>query len=139
MTSSIGATIAGIFLSFAMAGAQAAPTPLSLKKIDTTVGTGSQAVTGSTVTLHYTGWLLAPKQKEQHGPQFDSSRAGKPFTFKLGTGAVIKGWDEGIRGMRAGGKRTLIVPADMAFGKKGMGSVPPTANLIFDIDLISVK
>jgi FKBP-type peptidyl-prolyl cis-trans isomerase FkpA len=131
--------VAGIFLTFAMAGAQSAPTPLALTKTDTKVGSGSQAVTGSTVTVHYTGWLLAPKQKLQHGPQFDTSRDGKPFTFKLGEGAVVKGWDEGIRGMRAGGKRTLIVPAAMGFGKKGLGAVPPTANLIFDIDLISVK
>lgn len=137
MTSRVSAVFAAILLACAAGTAQSAP-PV-FQKIDTHVGSGSQAVNGSTVTVHYTGWLYAPKQKLQHGPQVDSSRDGKPFTFKVGGGSVIKGWDEGIRGMRAGGKRTLIVPSDMAFAKKGLGSVPPTANLIFDIELLSVK
>lgn len=128
-------------LGFACGAPHAAPAPgKALQKTDTKVGSGRMAVAGSTVTVHYTGWLYAPKAKAQHGARFDSTRdAGQPATFKLGAGAVIKGWDEGVRGMKAGGTRTLIVPAEMAFGDAGRGPVPPKANLIFDIELVDVK
>jgi FKBP-type peptidyl-prolyl cis-trans isomerase FkpA len=117
------------------AGAASKP----LKKVDTLVGTGKTAVNGSTVTVHYTGWLYSPKAPQQHGAQFDSSRSGDPFTFPLGGGKVIKGWDEGLVGMKVGGKRTLIVPAALAYGERGAGPIPPNANLIFDVELLDVK
>ena len=112
---------------------------LSLQKIDTKPGSGRLAMTGSTVTIHYTGWLYAPKSSKLRGAKFDSSTDAAPFTFKLGGGSVIKGWEEGIRGMKAGGKRTLIVPAELGFGKEGLGPVPSGSNLIFDIELMDVK
>jgi FKBP-type peptidyl-prolyl cis-trans isomerase FkpA len=111
----------------------------AVKKIDTKVGSGKAAVAGSTVTVHYTGWLYAPKANKQHGAQYDSSVGGVPFTFQLGAGKVIKGWDEGVAGMKVGGKRTLIIPADLAYGARGAGPIPPNANLIFDVELIDVK
>lgn len=141
MTPRLSALVAVLTLGCASALLQAAPLPgKTLQKIDTKVGSGRVATAGSTVTLQYTGWLYSPKQPAQHGARFDSSYdAGQPFSFKLGDGKAIKGWDEGIRGMKAGGKRTLVVPAELAFGDTGRGPVPPKANLIFDIELLEVK
>jgi FKBP-type peptidyl-prolyl cis-trans isomerase FkpA len=110
-----------------------------LVKMDRSIGKGRLAASGDTVTIHYSGWLYAPKAKHQHGPQFDTSYDSEPFTFKLGAGTVIKGWEEGVRGMRVGGKRTLLVPASMGFGKEGLGPVPTGASLVFDIELMAVK
>jgi FKBP-type peptidyl-prolyl cis-trans isomerase FkpA len=121
------------------AAASSAPAALALGKIDTVVGTGKAATDGSTVTVHYTGWLYAPKADKQHGNQFDSSMGGQPFTFQLGKGKVIPGWDQGFVGMKVGGKRTLIVPAALGYGMRGRGPIPPGANLIFDIQLLDVK
>jgi FKBP-type peptidyl-prolyl cis-trans isomerase FkpA len=112
---------------------------LKLQKIDTKPGSGKLAMNGSMVSIHYTGWLYAPKSSTLRGAKFDSSNNAKPFTFKLGAGAVIKGWDEGIKGMKVGGRRTLLVPAALAFGKEGLGAVPPGANLIFEVELVDVK
>ena len=129
-------------LGLSSAAHAAAATPgakLSLQKIDTRPGSGREAITGSTVTIHYTGWLYAPKSSTLRGASFDSSLDAAPFTFKLGGGSVIKGWDEGIRGMKVGGKRTLIVPAELGFGKHGLGPVPSGSNLIFNIELMDVK
>jgi FKBP-type peptidyl-prolyl cis-trans isomerase FkpA len=111
----------------------------AVKKVDTKVGSGKAAAAGNTVTVHYTGWLYAPEAKQQHGAQFDSSVGGEPFTFQLGAGKVIKGWDEGVAGMKVGGKRTLIIPANLAYGARGVGPIPPNSNLIFDVELIDVK
>ena len=110
-----------------------------LQKIDTKVGTGKTASVGSTVTVHYTGWLYAPKEPRQQGAQFDSSVGGEPFTFELGAGRVIPGWDQGVQGMKVGGKRTLIIPAALGYGSKGAGPIPPNANLIFEVTLLDVK
>jgi len=116
-----------------------APAAQQLQKIDTVVGKGKQAVSGNTVTVKYTGWLYAPKSPKGRGPQFDSSVGGAPFTFPLGMGAVIKGWDEGVAGMKVGGKRTLIIPAELGYGARGAGPIPPNANLMFDVELVDVK
>lgn len=113
--------------------------PKVLISTDHVVGKGRVAEAGSTVTIHYTGWLYSPTSPKQRGSKFDSSVDSTPYVFKLGAGAVIKGWDEGVRGMRVGGKRTLVVPASMGFGKDGLGPVPSTANLLFDIELMDVK
>jgi FKBP-type peptidyl-prolyl cis-trans isomerase FkpA len=111
----------------------------ALQKTDTVMGTGKTATAGATVTVHYTGWLYAPKAPRQHGAQFDSSAGGEPFSFQLGAGKVIPGWDEGLVGMQVGGKRTLVVPATLGYGARGAGPIPPNANLIFDVELIDVK
>lgn len=120
--------------------AAAAPrTALALQKTDVVTGAGKAAAPGATVSVHYTAWLYAPKAPRQHGARFDSSEGGAPFTFKLGAGQVIKGWDQGLAGMKAGGRRTLVVPAALAYGAQGAGPIPPNANLIFDIKLVDVK
>ena len=112
-----------------------------LKKIDVKQGDGAEAVAGKTVIVHYTGWLYDPAAADGHGKKFDSSVDRKePFNFKLGAGQVIKGWDEGVAGMKAGGKRTLVIPPQMGYGARGAGGViPPNATLLFDVELIEVK
>ena len=110
-----------------------------LKYIDTQVGTGAEAQKGLIVSVQYTGWLYT--KTGQKGAKFDSSLdRGKPFTFTLGQKQVIAGWDEGVVGMKVGGKRTLIIPPDLAYGAKGAsGIIPPNATLIFDIELTIVR
>ena len=107
---------------------------------DLVVGTGAEATPGSGVTVHYTGWLYDKSKPEARGLEFDSSRkAGQPFTFRLGAGDVIAGWDQGVAGMRVGGQRRLTIPAAQAYGEKGAGGViPPGATLLFDVELIRV-
>ena len=115
--------------------------PTTLQKIDVKQGTGAEAVTGKPVSVHYTGWLFDPSKPDQKGTKFDSSRdRGQPFSFPLGGGRVIKGWDEGVAGMKVGGQRTLIIPPDFGYGARGAGGViPPNATLIFDVELLDVK
>jgi FKBP-type peptidyl-prolyl cis-trans isomerase FkpA len=112
-----------------------------LQTIDTTVGSGTEAVKGKVVVVHYTGWLYDPTLPDKKGKKFDSSLDRKsPFSFPLGGGRVIRGWDEGVAGMRIGGKRTLIIPSEMAYGSRGAGGViPPDATLIFDVELLQVR
>jgi FKBP-type peptidyl-prolyl cis-trans isomerase FkpA len=111
-----------------------------LDKTDTVVGKGKEAVAGKTVDVNYTGWLHDPAAKNKRGKQFDSSVGRGPFSFPLGAGRVIKGWDEGVAGMKVGGKRTLVIPPEMAYGSRGAGGViPPNATLVFDVELLDVK
>lgn len=112
-----------------------------LEKIDRKVGEGQEALAPSNVTVHYTGWLYDPSKPEGKGDKFDSSvDRGQPFGFSLGAGMVIKGWDEGVSGMKVGGKRTLIIPSHMGYGARGAGGViPPNATLLFDVELLGVK
>ncbi len=116
------------------------PTPPILEKIDTITGTGKEAVPGKTVQVHYTGWLRDPQAEQQHGKAFDSSVGRGPFNFNLGEGRVIKGWEQGVPGMKVGGKRTLVIPSHLAYGPRGAGKgvIPPDADLIFDIELLDV-
>jgi FKBP-type peptidyl-prolyl cis-trans isomerase FkpA len=116
-------------------------TVTELKKIDVKQGTGTEALTGKAVVVHYTGWLHDPSAPDGKGAKFDSSRdRGVPFGFMLGAGRVIKGWDEGVAGMKVGGQRTLVVPSALGYGERGAGGViPPNATLIFDVELIEVK
>ena len=102
---------------------------------DTVVGNGAEAKAGRNVTVHYTGWLY---ENEEQGAKFDSSKdRGEPFMFALGGGMVIKGWDEGVQGMKEGGQRTLIIPANLGYGARGAGGViPPNATLKFDVELL---
>jgi len=118
------------------------PAAESLIVNDTKVGTGREATSGATVYMHYTGWLYRPLAKNMRGRQFDSSiPRGEPLDFVLGTGRVIKGWDQGIVGMKVGGKRTLIIPSELAYGSRAApgGGIPPNSALIFDVELIDVK
>jgi len=110
-------------------------TDSGLKYIDLKEGTGTGAKAGDMVDVHYTGWLT-------NGKKFDSSLdAGKPFTFKLGARKVIKGWDEGVAGMKVGGKRKLMIPAKLGYGETGTedGTIPPNAELIFEVELLKIK
>jgi peptidylprolyl isomerase len=116
-------------------------TASGLKIIDTTVGTGATPRAGQTCVMHYTGWLYDEKAKDHKGKKFDSSvDRNEPFDFAIGTGNVIKGWDEGVATMKVGGKRTLIIPPQLGYGARGAGGViPPNATLIFDVELLAVK
>jgi len=98
------------------------------------LGEGAEATAGQNVTVHYTGWLT-------NGTKFDSSLdRNEPFTFKLAAGQVIKGWDQGVAGMKVGGKRKLTIPAELGYGARGAGSaIPPNATLVFDVELLSVR
>lgn len=113
-------------------------TPSGLKIEDTKVGEGASPATGQTCVMHYTGWLYENGQK---GRKFDSSLdRGEPFEFPIGTGRVIKGWDEGVATMKVGGKRTLIIPPELGYGARGAGGViPPNATLIFDVELLDIR
>lgn len=115
-------------------------TPPILEKIDTVPGTGKEAQPGKTVQVHYTGWLRDPQAEQQHGKAFDSSVGRGAFNFNLGEGRVIKGWEQGVTGMKVGGKRTLVIPSHLAYGPRGAGKgvIPPDADLIFDIELLDV-
>jgi FKBP-type peptidyl-prolyl cis-trans isomerase FkpA len=112
-----------------------------LQRIDRQAGTGNTATGGSDVTVHYTGWLYDENAPEKRGAKFDSSvDRGQPFTFLLGAGQVIRGWDDGVAGMKVGGKRTLLIPSEYGYGRKGAGGViPPNASLVFDVELLDVK
>lgn len=112
-----------------------------LIKKDVKVGTGEEAVVGKMVKVHYTGWLYDAAAPDKKGATFDSSRdRGAPFSFLLGAGRVIKGWDRGVAGMKVGGQRTLIIPPAMAYGAQGAGNViPPNAVLIFDVELLGLQ
>ena len=112
-----------------------------LQKIDTTLGTGTEATPGKQVSVHYTGWLFDASAADQKGAKFDSSLdRGQLFDFPLAAGHVIRGWDEGVAGMKIGGKRTLIIPPDMGYGARGAGGViPPNATLVFEVELHGVE
>jgi len=116
-------------------------TSKELQKIDVKQGTGAEATPGKVVVVHYTGWLYDPAKPDSKGAKFDSSRdRGQTFDFPLGGGRVIKGWDQGVAGMKVGGQRTLIIPPDLGYGARGAGCViPPNATLVFDVELIEVR
>lgn len=113
-------------------------TPSGLQYLDTTVGDGAEATAGQRVTVHYTGWLY---NEGVQGAKFDSSKDRRdPFVFSLGAGMVIRGWDEGVAGMKVGGARTLIIPPELGYGSRGAGGViPPNATLQFDVELLGLS
>ena len=114
--------------------------PAQLQVTDILVGTGATATAGNTITVHYTGWLYDEKASQYRGKQFDSSIGKTPFSFKLGVGQVIAGWDQGVVGMKVGGKRTLIIPSALGYGSTGAGSaIPPNAALVFEVELLAVQ
>ena len=114
--------------------AEETTTPSGLKYTDLKVGDGAEAKAGQTVNVHYTGWL-------ENGTKFDSSLDRRsPFSFHLGGGQVIRGWDEGVAGMKVGGRRRLVIPPELGFGKQGVGSVvPPNAVLVYEFELLAVR
>lgn len=113
-------------------------TPSGLQFEDTTIGTGALATAGTEVTVHYTGWLHDASAPLGRGRQFDSSKTrGEPFSFDLGAGMVIRGWDEGVQGMKVGGTRVLVIPPQLGYGAYGAGGViPPNATLVFEVELL---
>jgi FKBP-type peptidyl-prolyl cis-trans isomerase len=113
----------------------------SMQSMEIKAGTGESITAGKIAVVQYTGWLYEAAAKDNKGKQFDSSRSsGQPFRFPVGTGQVIKGWDQGVLGMKVGESRRLIIPPDLAYGDSGAGGViPPGATLVFDIDLVAVE
>lgn len=128
----------GVFFLIQPTEAKIMKTKSGLGYEDAKVGAGTVAVNGKNVSVHYTGWLDEGGKK---GKKFDSSLdRGQPFIFPLGAGMVIRGWEEGVAGMKVGGKRTLLIPSVLGYGARGAGdAIPPNANLIFDVELLEVK
>lgn len=144
----LSSCVLGLGMTLALAGCDRAKAPtaatpaapaVAFQKIDTIQGSGKEAVAGATAVVNYTGWLYAPDTESLRGQQFDSSAGRSPFSFQLGAGQVIRGWDEGVQGMKVGGKRTLILPPEMGYGAGGAGPIPPNASLIFDVELLDVR
>jgi FKBP-type peptidyl-prolyl cis-trans isomerase FkpA len=136
-----------LFAAIALTACSAAPQAHAngqvdkLTVIDHTVGTGPEAKAGMDVLVHYTGWVYDKDAKDHHGTKFDSSRdSGTPFSFPLGAGRVIPGWDQGVAGMRVGGRRRLTIPPELAYGSRGAGGViGPNETLVFVVDLLGVS
>jgi FKBP-type peptidyl-prolyl cis-trans isomerase FkpA len=114
---------------------------MPMQKIDLTPGTGAEIKAGQNALVHYTGWLFDAAAAENKGKKFDSSvDRNEPFEFPVGAGMVIKGWDEGVVGMKVGGKRRLVIPPEMGYGARGAGGViPPGATLVFDVELVEIR
>jgi hypothetical protein len=128
----------GLHLIYTVNPANAQPARLTVT--DTVIGAGNAAVAGQTLTVNYTGWLYDPNAPGFKGKQFDSSSGHSAFSFTLGAGMVIQGWDQGMAGMKVGGKRTLLIPSNLGYGTSGAGaSIPGNAALVFDVELVSVK
>jgi len=109
--------------------------PAAFTKTDTVIGTGAEAVTGTTVSVTYTGWLYSDTAADHKGTQFETGN----YSFTIGAGKTIAGFDQGVLGMKVGGKRTILVPSSMAYGSSGSGSIPPNAGLVFDLTLNAVQ
>jgi FKBP-type peptidyl-prolyl cis-trans isomerase FkpA len=136
---SIVAVLALAAFTSACVDAPASPTTTApFSQTDLLVGTGADALTGSTVTVNYTGWLYDATKTDNKGAQFDSSIGRTPFQFTLGTGQVIRGWDQGIPGMKVGGRRRLVIPPSLAYGSTRSGPIPPNATLVFDVEMVSI-
>ena len=134
----LAVVVAGLLGGLGWAQSKTITTDSGLKYTDHNVGTGDEAVKGAAVEVHYTGWLY---EDGTRGKKFDSSvDRGKPFSFSLGAGQVIRGWDEGVEGMKVGGKRELIIPAELGYGARGAGGglIPPNATLDFEVELLKV-
>jgi FKBP-type peptidyl-prolyl cis-trans isomerase FkpA len=128
----------------ACGGAEApftSPPPAEFSHLDLALGEGAPARRGARLSVHYTGWLYDSSRPDNKGRQFDSSVGGDPFTFSLGAGEVIPGWDRGFEGMRVGGKRRLIIPPDLGYGSTGVpgAGIPANAGLVFEMELMDVR
>jgi FKBP-type peptidyl-prolyl cis-trans isomerase FkpA len=113
-------------------------TAAEFSQTDLRVGTGAEAVAGNEITVHYTGWFYDSTRPDKKGVQFETSAGQEPFTFILGAGQVIRGWDQGLVGIRVGGLRQLVLPPEYAYGAGRTGKIPPDATLLFDVELISI-
>jgi FKBP-type peptidyl-prolyl cis-trans isomerase FkpA len=134
--------LCAIIVCAACGGGDTTPSAnVPFSSVDLKVGTGATAATGQHVFVNYTGWLYDASKPDNKGTQFDSSLTpGRgPFDFVLGAGQVIKGWDQGVVGMKVGGSRRLIIPPDLGYGPSGSGPIPPNATLVFDIDLLNIQ
>lgn len=130
------APVMAIAIGFAAQAAEPVVLPSGTQVEDLEPGTGAEARSGQTVTVHYTGWLY---ENEGATKKFDSSQGAAPFTFRLGAGDVINGWDVGVVGMKVGGVRSLIIPPGDGYGAEGDGPIPPNSWLIFEVELLGVK
>jgi FKBP-type peptidyl-prolyl cis-trans isomerase FkpA len=133
--------IAGFFAGCGGDSSPAAPTlNVPFSTTDLRVGTGADAVAGKRLTVNYAGWLYDPNQSSHKGALFDTSVNRSPFSFVLGAGGVIRGWDQGIVGMKVGGVRQLVIPPELAYGAQGAGNgaIPPNATLLFEVELLGV-
>ena len=142
----IGAAALLIAVGGLTAGAKENPAlnatvPTELVMTDVKTGTGPAIAAGQTAVVHYTGWLYSPTAKDHKGKKFDSSRdRNDPFSFHVGGGEVIGGWDQGVVGMQVGGHRQLVIPPELGYGARGAGGViPPNATLLFDIELLKIQ
>lgn len=118
----------------------ASPTAsVAFSQTDLKVGTGTEATTGSVLSVNYTGWVYDSTKTDNKGIVFDTSVGATPFTFTLGAGQVIKGWDQGVLGMKPGGIRRLVIPPSLAYGSQRAGAIPPNATLVFDIEVLSIS
>lgn len=129
-------------LLFGVAACNRSPTEPSnfapFSQVDLRVGSGASAATGNTLTVHYTGWFYNESAADQKGVQFDSSRLGAPLTIVLGNQDVIAGWDQGLIGLRVGGIRRLVIPPSLAYGAARFGPIPPSATLVFEVELLEI-
>lgn len=138
-------SIAGVLVALAVALISCSGKPISVDELTITeikVGDGKESITGKSVSLHYTGWVYDWTKKDGRGVRFDSSHdRGIPFTFKPGDGNTIKGWEEGVPGMKVGGIRELLIPAEMAYGDRvaAQGKIPANSDLIFEVELVIVR
>jgi FKBP-type peptidyl-prolyl cis-trans isomerase FkpA len=119
--------------------APVAPTTVPFSQADLSVGTGTEAAAGKVLTVNYTGWLYDATKTDLKGLQFDTSVGVTPFSFTLGIGQVIAGWDQGLAGMKVGGARRLVIPSSLAYGSARNGPIPPFATLVFEIELLNVE
>jgi len=135
------APIFALILLAACADGTGRTTVTQLTSQDSRVGAGAEAMNGRSVAVHYTGWLYDESRTDHRGTKFDSSRdRNEPFSFILGAGQVIPGWDQGVAGMKVGGQRVLTIPSELAYGASGAGGViPPHAALLFDVELLDVQ
>jgi len=136
-----GAADASSSSASASAPSTASAVPMKLESTDLQTGKGPAIKSGQTAVVHYTGWLYSEAAPEKKGQKFDSSRdRNEPFSFPLGGGQVIAGWDQGVAGMQVGGQRRLVIPPDLGYGASGAGGViPPNATLVFDVELLGIK
>lgn len=119
--------------------APVAPTTVPFSQADISVGTGTEATAGKVLTVNYTGWLYDATKTDLKGLQFDTSVGATPFSFTLGIGQVIAGWDQGLPGMKVGGARRLVIPPSLAYGSIRSGPIPPFATLVFEVELLNVQ
>jgi FKBP-type peptidyl-prolyl cis-trans isomerase FkpA len=137
------AVVALVALSALVSGCSESPTAPSnyapFSQTDLRLGAGEAAVTGNVLTVAYTGWLYDASQISEKGATFDSSVGRDPFTFTLGAGSVIAGWDQGLVGMKVGGLRRLVIPPSLAYGQGRVGPIPPNTTLLFEVELLEVK